>query len=133
MLLLVIATPSLSICYATILNYFILANEYATLEVIANDLLSTLPEPLKASIYQTYINPNYNHGIESEIRGCFIPSNVNQFTNTTNSYNSNEVETTYESKEERKEENKKSSEPKFGMFDFSSNEETENKNNEDKK
>ncbi len=133
MLLLVIATPSLSICYATILNYFILANEYATLEVIANDLLTTLPEPLKASIYQTYINPNYNHGIESEIRGCFIPSNVNQFTNTTNNYNSNEVETTYESKEERKEENKKSSEPKFGMFDFSSNEETENKNNEDKK
>lgn len=134
MLLLVVATPSMSICYATILNYFILANEYATLEVIANDLLNALPEPLKASIYQTYINPNYNHGMESEVRGCFIPSNVSHFSNESdNYYKKEETEASYEPKEERKEESKKSSEPKFGMFDFSSNEETENKNNEDKK
>ena len=135
MSLLMLATPSISILYACILDYFILANEYATLEVIAPQLLDYLPAPLKASIYQTYINSNYIHGMESEIRGSFIPS---ERMYESRQENTTFTETIYEPKEENKDENKTSSSagPKYGFFDFSSNDDkdtNDTNNKEDNK
>lgn len=125
MCFLMMATPSLSILYGVILNYFCLANEYATLEVIANDLLTSLPEAMKNSIYQTYINTNYIHGIESEIRGCFIP-NPQQTEDTSNFQEYGSTSNPTSADEEPKPEEKKEN-IQFGMFDFSKKDDSDNK------
>ena len=131
--LLMFATPSLSILYGCVLSYFCLANEYSTLEVIANDLLTLLPAPLKTSVYQTYINPNYIHGMESEVRGCFVPSSESYDSRTENTYQN---PYTTDSWKDTKNKEDSSQEPKdsdvqFGMFDFSKKDNPDNK--EDRK
>lgn len=117
MSILILATPSISVLYGCILNYFCLANEYAVLEVIAPELLEKLPTPLKESIYQTYINKSYIHGIESEIRGCFVPQ-----SSTYQSYRAQEETNpfVYEPKqEEPKDSGSDKTTPQSGVFDFS--------------
>lgn len=138
--LLILATPSISILYACILNYFCLANEYATLEVIADDLLTALPSPLKSSIYQTYINPSYTHGMESEVRGCFVPSSEsyndfkstyqNPYTDFSSAAKPEQEET--KSKDETTPKDEKETDIQFGVFDFSKKDDSDN-NKEDKK
>lgn len=136
MSLIILATPSISIFYACILNYFCLANEYATLEVIANDLLALLPSPLKSSIYQTYINTNYIHGMESEVRGCFVPSSDsgNSFNETyQNPYTDfsrapkNQTDEEKKNPEESNSKEEKETDIQFGMFDFSNKDDSDNK------
>lgn len=134
MLLLIIATPSLAFIYGFILNYFCLANHYAVLEEIAPLLLNRLPAPVKVSIYQTYINPNYIHGQESASRGSFVPAmthyeesqfasgpsmNPNDFYEPSHQQENSSQETSSD-----EDENKES---QGGVFDFSdcSNNESE--------
>ncbi len=72
-ILVILITPTLSLLYGLILQYFCIFNNYAIVEVLAPSLLSLLPEPMKNYISQAFRNPQYIHGEETSARGSFIP------------------------------------------------------------
>ncbi len=70
--LIVVITPTVSLFYGFILQYFCIFNNYAIVETLAPSLHHTLPNPMKAYIAQAFKNPNYIHGEETSVRGPFI-------------------------------------------------------------
>jgi len=69
----VLITPVASVFYGVYLNYFALLNKFTIAEESKNVLLEGMPLALRSSIQQTFDNPSYIHGEESEKRGPFIP------------------------------------------------------------
>ena len=67
-----VITPTVSLFYGFILQYFCIFNNYAIVETLAPSLHHTLPNPMKAYIAQAFKNPNYIHGEETSVRGPFI-------------------------------------------------------------
>lgn len=135
-LILIIATPAISFFYGLILNYFCLANHYAIIEEIAPLLLQRLPGPVKTSIYQTYISPDYQHGQESASRGSFVPAMTHyqesQFqsqedVNQNDFYEPSHPERPKEDKNDEKDVSEEGGQG--GVFDFSSD--AENTESED--
>lgn len=72
-ILVILITPALSLLYGLILQYFCILNNYAVMEVLAPNLLTLLPEPMKIYISQAFKNPQYIHGEETSYRGAFVP------------------------------------------------------------
>ena len=70
--LIVVITPTVSLFYGFIFQYFCIFNNYAIVETLAPSLHHTLPNPMKAYIAQAFKNPNYIHGEETSVRGPFI-------------------------------------------------------------
>lgn len=150
--------PAGSFLFGMYLNYFCLMNDYLTLEESQDTIRSCLPGPMKMSIYQTYINPNYIHGEESALRGCFVPapnqeeydayersmknnpfmngSFSDQRQNTSSGYNpegfqENDNSTADSDKQDTSEETP-SEPPQGGVFDFSDVKSSSEKDNKKK-
>ena len=67
-------TPTIACFYGLLLSFFVLYNNYAVIEEYSPAFLETMVPELKMMIYQTYNNPNYRHGEESALRGCYVPN-----------------------------------------------------------
>ncbi len=72
-ILIILITPTVSLLYGLILQYFCILNNYAVVEALAPSLLTLLPEPMKNYISQAFKNPQYIHGEETSYRGAFVP------------------------------------------------------------
>lgn len=73
-LLSMMITPTIGCFYGLLLSFFVLYNNYAVIEEYSPAFLETMAPELKMMIYQTYNNPNYRHGEESALRGCYVPN-----------------------------------------------------------
>lgn len=118
---LVFLTPALSIFYGSYLSYMTIYNDYAITEELSSTLLNHLPDSIKASIYQAYTNPEYRHGEESAMRGCFVP-NPNNYS--TFYASANDIQTKDETIEAETKEDTPETKP---IFDFSHLNDKENK------
>lgn len=76
--LLLLLSPTISLFFGIIFLNIALINDYTVIDLLKEDLLKGIPNDMKMSIYQTYLNPEYKHGEESKAFGCPIEKYINK-------------------------------------------------------